>query len=319
MKRNIHNDRNHCNASMLLLLWLFLISSISTIVISCTDNRYTIIDLRNSNPSSDYIVYFFPRIESNFISRTLTDFPQYCKAQIFVFNSNDTTTAIMSPLYRSQSAGTLTAVSEPVVVTSGNYNFYAVSLKEDSVPITFTSNIATGLKNGIDYLWYAATNQEIDQNGTTIPITFNHMASQLIVNIVNQDRANPIVSILYSDFSPPMPDDNVTWNLLTGEITPATVLDTVLMNMTVNEFKTSAIIVPYTAENDSLAYFAMVEQQNGNYELCQLYIPLPEGGLKSGHSYEYLIYFDADTITLGVVTVAPWINIEVSDDVNAEN
>ena len=159
------------HVSMLSLLWILIISTLTLSFIGCTNNKYLIEDLRGSkNSNSEYIVYFLPRIESNFSTRDLTSFPQYCKAQIFVFNSNDSNTVLMSPVYRSQSEGTLTAVSNPIVLASGSYDFYAVSLKEDSVPITFDSNIATGLLNGIDYLWYATKDEEIDQNGTTIPI-----------------------------------------------------------------------------------------------------------------------------------------------------
>lgn len=282
----------------------------------CTKNEYIIDDNRTNNSKSKNLVYFVSRMENNF-TRVLTPFPQYCKAQIFAFTSGGDEQSVTSPIYRSASAGTLTPTNKPMILTDGEYNFYAVSSKEDSLPPTFINNYAVNLQNGKDYLWCSIKNQIIDKNGTTVPITFNHVATQLIVNIENKDNINPLSEILDAAYSAPIIDENVKWNLLTGIISPATSISTNPFNLSIKGLKTSTIMVPLYAPTDSIGYYVAVKQENGDLQLCSTLIPIPEEGYQAGHSYEYVMYFDADSLMLGLVTVAPWEEDVVSDDVEA--
>ena len=186
----------------LLSILPLLVGILVTILYGCVDNKYIVDDQRATNLSNTkYIVYFLPRIESNISTRTLTPFPQYCKAQIFAFSSDGNQQSIISPVYRSQEAGTLSPTNTPMTLIDGEYDFYAISVKEDSLPPSFKDNVASDLYNNKDYLWCVVSNQTIDQNAITIPITFNHVATQIIVNIINKDSINPASQIVYATYS----------------------------------------------------------------------------------------------------------------------
>ena len=49
---------------------------------------------------------------------------------------------------------------------------------------------------------------------------------------------------------------------------------------------------------------------------CTVSIPVPAGGFLGGHSYEYEMIFNADSLTTALVRVLPWKEVEVSDDVD---
>ncbi len=303
----------------LLSILPLLVGILVTILYGCVDNKYIVDDQRATNLSNTkYIVYFLPRIESNISTRTLTPFPQYCKAQIFAFSSDGNQQSIISPVYRSQEAGTLSPTNTPMTLIDGEYDFYAISVKEDSLPPSFKDNVASDLYNNKDYLWCVVSNQTIDQNAITIPITFNHVATQIIVNIINKDSINPASQIVYATYSPPVISDSVTWSLLTGVIVPATSVSSIQDSMSIDSFTTSCVMIPLSAKADSLSYQSYIQQENGEYQLCQVNIPVPEDGYEAGHSYEYDMIFDADSLMLGYVRVAAWNEVTVSTDVEAD-
>ena len=300
-----------------LLLYIVFLFILVLCIFSCIDNKYIVEDLRNNNRTA-YIVYFMPRIESNITTRTLTPFPQYCEAQIFAFSSGGAQQSAASPVFRSSEAGTLSPVNIPMRLMTGEYDFYAISTKQDSIPVDFYNNIATGLSNGIDYLWASVKNQIIDSNGTTVPITFQHVASQIVIYVANTDSVDPMTSIQSARYNEPYITDDISWNLLTGEITTCTEISSTQIAMDiVNDTTISAIMVPVDDDKKTISCVIVIVQNSGRVQSCAINLPNITNGYQAGHCYEYLMYFDADSLELGLVKVAPWNDVVVSDDVTS--
>ena len=296
---------------------LILLFSLS----GCVDNIFHVDDIRGVETwkRNKYNVYFTSRMENSIITRTLTPFPINCKAQIYVYSSQGDEQFMSSPVYRSQSAGTLTPTSgTPLLLTTGIYDFVGISSKTDDTPPSFDDNIATGLSNGTDYLWCLIQNQVIDSDGTTIPITFNHVASQIVVNLVNEDNEDEATNFYSVSMDLPLITNDVSWSLKDGVIASATTNSGELSTINMNNAGTQAsyIIVPYNPSTGYMQFNAQVEQME-TVSSCSVNIPAPSGGFLGGHCYEYDLIFDADSLFIGIVKVAPWKEIDVSDDVIA--
>lgn len=303
--------RNLLKKDLLLLLPIVFL-----LLVGCVDNKLYLDDTRGSGKKGEFLVYFYPRMESNFvITKSLSPFPKNCKAQIFAFSSGGNEQSVASPVYRSLSAGTLSPTQSPMMLVSGEYNFYTVSTRNDSLPPTFSDNVATSLRNGLDYLWCGITDQTINSNGTTLPITFTHSATQLVVGIRNEDETTPMTALVSARCQVPQTDGSVTWSITTGVITPTVSISDSLDSMKCSGFTASHIVIPIAAGVDSLIFEAVVSQ-SGLQSLCTVGIPVPSGGLQGGHSYEYEMIFKEGVLKPALVRVLPWKEDEVSDDVD---
>ena len=201
---------------------------------------------------------------------------------------------------------------------TGEYDFYAISTKQDSIPVDFYNNIATGLSNGIDYLWASVKNQIIDSNGTTVPITFQHIASQIVIYVANTDSVDPMTSIQSARYNEPYITDDISWNLLTGEITTCTEISSTQIAMDiVNDTTVSATMVPVDDDKKTISCIIVIVKNSGRVQSCAINLQNITNGYQAGHCYEYLMYFDADSLELGLVKVAPWNDVVVSDDVTS--
>ncbi|MGL5682145.1 MAG: fimbrillin family protein [Marinifilaceae bacterium] len=273
----------------------------------CTKNKWIIEDQREEilNGNERYVVYFNPRLESNF-TKALTPFPQNCYVQVYASNTMSLNSLFFPFLYESLSPGTLSPVSKPISISPGIYNFYAVSTKNDSIPPSFnTQNFATTLYNGIDYLWSGVMDKNVWESGEVIDITFTHCATQLVFNIVNNSQANAIDSVIYAAMGVPT-IDSVSWNLVTGEIPQLQTDPSDIQIMNYSKNTLSGICLPFISSKPIiLACYALTAQN----ELFTFNVDVPplSNGYLGGHSYQYNLVFDQDTLMVGDVLVAPWI------------
>lgn len=280
----------------------------------CVRNEWIVEDVRGDASGSRCVVYFNPRMESNF-TRALTPFPAGCQAQIYAFIDGPGKQSVGSPVYESLKAGTLSPTGSPMTLPVGTYDFYAVSLKEDAPPPAFTDNSAGNLSNGVDYLWCGITGENINATGSTVDLTFRHCATQFVFDIVSQENATVISDILYAAMSVPDPAGGARWNLLTGEISQMNVVPEDIAYMNVSDVRISTVCLPFTnTEGENLLSVFAVSQADTMVSF-EVDIPIPESGYLSGRSYQYEILFMADTILLGDVLVAPWIE-NLEGDIN---
>ena len=87
-------------------------------IIGCARNEWIIDDIRTGTEVSNtnkYIVYFNPRLESNY-TRSLSAFPEGCKVHIYAFDDSEDTQCINSSLYESLTPGYLTPTDRKSVV-----------------------------------------------------------------------------------------------------------------------------------------------------------------------------------------------------------
>ena len=149
------------------------------------------------------------------------------------------------------------------------------------------------------------TNQIINSNGVTIPITFNHVAVQIVINIVNADGQDPITQLLQAAITEPLITDNVSWDLITGVITPATSMSENVLTMNCEGTTVSTYMLPADIENGVFVFNVWLIQEF-DMSSCAASIPFPQGGFQAGKCYEYEMIFDADSLMLGNVNVLPW-------------
>ena len=117
----------------------------------------------------------------------------------------------------------------------------------------------------------------------------------------------------------PQITNDVTWDLTTGVISPADTLSSTGGLMQINGLTTSYIMVPIVMKNGKLPYLAVVTLQEGETMSCNVDIPFPEDGYLSGRSYNYDLYFNADSIILVDAEVDAWNDVTVSTDIESDN
>ena len=309
----MNNKRSILNKNIPLIICISLIIGI----FSCSQNKWVIEDLRTTtttttNSDVKYIVYFNPRIESNF-TKSLSAFPIDCVVQVYCFTNTQGNQYIGSPKYESLTAGHLTPKGSPLIVPVGSYDFYATSQKIDTAPPSFINNVTYDLRNGIDYLWCGVEDQAIGSMGTTVDLTFTHCATQLVFNIINIDSVATLDSIIYASMSAPLIQDSIyKWSLLTGIINQAEAKITDILYLDIDSLVISGICMPFI--NDSVIYVtAYGENRNDEEILFTFSVTMPDSGYQAGHSYNYDVYYDLDSVVIGEAYILPWYGVNMGN------
>ena len=211
---------------------------------------------------------------------------------------------MFSPLYESLKAGTLTPTQNAIALPTGEYDFYAVSIKSDSLPPPFEQNYSSSLSNNVDYLWSGVKNDAVGPSGTTIALPFSHTASQLVFNISN-GSTNYLKSIKSATMNVAKATDLSKWNLLTGEISQVNAAPVVSQSMDVDDFVLSGICLPYINDSTSVVTVSAINDKSTAFSFS-FNIPQPSNGFESGNSYQYDVIVDPDIIYVSQVMVAPW-------------
>ena len=294
---------------------------------SCTYNELVIIDKRPGADTTQIdttgpkkLVYFYPRIETlasddGYASTTVEAFPAGRRVQVFVFARG--IQYLMSPIYQSLDAGSLTPVSTPVVIPTGNYDFYFTSINTSSDPPTVENSVVSPVSNGIDYIW-ASAKVAVETNNTSVPVTFTHSCTQVVFNVINDDTTQLVDWINYAMIQ--MPDTSgLEWDLYSGEITglntttdemdvSQSLLDDKI-NMPASGLMCSQFLVPleYSGTMAAFMQLKMTTEGGGGYKGYDLTLSIPDGELSAGNSYHYNIYFAKDTVYIGDVEINSWI------------
>lgn len=285
---------------------------ISALLAACTENSLIIEDNRtgNNNGGATNIIHFYPRIHGYTSGgpANITSFPEGCVVQIFAFVKGIQLTQWR--YYQSYSVGTLSPVSLPMELVGGSYDFYMVSLKTAADPPVFHDGSAYGLQNGIDYLWYA-TPAAVSQLQTNIPVNFMHSASQIVIDVENQDDASIAEWIQYAMLGAPQPDTLTSWDLFSGAIRPVTQIRTdSLINLTADGLSCQSIILPVSGVSQVYLYLNMKINGENEYRGYPFYLPIPDSIFMAGNSYHYNIEFTRDTVLIGDVTISSWIEVD---------
>ncbi len=285
------------------------------IIISCTQDRFTVEDLRihpqksTDNSYNEYIIGFYPRMISGISSsgvEELNAFTEDCYANIYAYNNGNSFILSDQQLYKSMTAGTLSPVNLPIILEDGNYNIYATSIHSDQKPPSFTNYITTDINSGVDYLWALVDTINIETE-TNVILNFNHVACQVNLNVINQQTDTIADWINFAMLGTPEVTSSSEWNLLTGVITPSTSIrvDT-LLNMVAKGLTASQYILPVSKVAEIYLYISLKLNKENEPMGYEIFLPLPDSTFLPGSSYSYTVQYGYDTIIVNDVNIAPW-------------
>ena len=176
----------------------------------------------NGNPSQKgTLVTFSASVEGRNITRAMSPMGKGLQSWLCAYLSNTSNIITGDPIaegtYITSSPGVLAGNNGYKMYLSNNiYNFYAVSCNSKNPAPTFTNGISAPLSNGVDYLWWHATHQDVTNSQINIPITYQHAATQIVVAL--SGGANITLNkIISASITPPKP--GAVMDLSTGIIT----------------------------------------------------------------------------------------------------
>ena len=158
------------------------------------------------------------------MTRSMSPISANTLVTIFAYHGatdNATSTAPMARgNYIAQQAGMLTGVSNyKMYLSNGLFDFYAVSTNSSANMPTFSNGVSGALQNGVDYLWWRCADYEVSGSQVTVPIVFNHSATQVVFEL-EAGTGVALQQIVSATITPPQ--TGATMDLTTGVIAPAT-------------------------------------------------------------------------------------------------
>lgn len=292
---------------------------------SCTKNRNDIfIDLGdvNNGSGSDTTttdksksqISFSASVESIAQTKAISALAENRYAMIWAYASNKPSSSGLESrlLFKSDKPGTLTPIFEKMYLPNGNYNFYSIATNSSSnLNPNFNSDSgisSSPLSNGIDYLWWSSPNTSILKSTVNIPIVYSHSATQVVVKLIG-GKGIYLTSQTAGTITPSNPA-NLTMNLQTGVITPATSVDSKGSAMGVSNFVSQYTMLPLLMTGSLTATFTVTINNETSQRVYTVNIPVPSGGLKAGKSYLYKAIVNANEITFNTVNVIDWIVVD---------
>ena len=246
-------------------------------------------------------------------SSDLVNFEPISSGRYVTFFAYSGQNRISSINYKSESAGSVTPVAgSGMVLPNGTYTFYGAGTNStsDQTP-TFSGSTATSLSNGIDYLaWQYSTPVSITSSKDFI-VKFEHACTQIVIKLdtAGTDKTGSNIKVeLVSVECTPSSIDGVSWDLISGVITPATSLSSaVQLGMTGNY----AQYIMRPLEGNLVLDFTFKLSFNGVEQTIPFTgsQPIPSGALKAGNSYLFLIEIQDSEINFTNVDVINWVEV----------
>lgn len=260
------------------------------------------------------LVAFHATLESLNMTRSMSPISTNTLVTIYAFHGetdNATSTAPMARgNYVAQQAGMLTGVSDyKMYLSNGVFDFYAVSTNSPARFPTISNGISSGLQNGVDYLWWGCANYEINGSQVTVPIVFNHAATQIVV-VLSAGEGVALQQIASATITPPQTGS--TLDLTSGAITPATGYGSTPASMGVNGLKAQYTMLPLQTDTPMTLTLMLNINYDPTPRQYSVNIPVPEGGFQGGNSYLYQAIVDANTVTFPSVDVNDWNTVDES-------
>ena len=257
------------------------------------------------------LVTFNASIENLNVTRAMTLMKSGIKSHIYAYVPNTMISGrerlYVQGIYVTSSPGVLTGVDGyKMFLPNDTYNFYAVSDNYSTIPPRFTNGESEFLFNGIDYLWWGASQQDVTSSQINIPITFQHAGTQVVIEI-EAGQGLVLNKLLSATITPPEPGE--TMQLATGIISPATTYDRP-DKMGINGFTAQYIMLPLQTDVPmklTLEVMADDEQSSRTYNAE---VPLPDGELKAGDSYVFKAVIEDNTVSFPTVSVKNWTEVD---------
>ena len=214
--------------------------------------------------------------------------------------------------YTTNESGILSPVQGELSLPEGTYDFYALSIgNAPSYPPTANvdNGFTTALSNGIDYL--TCVNENVVINGpATVDLVFNHVSSQVMVIIKSNSSTTVIDSIYSATISQPETTATAPFiDLYTGYMSSVRALSATPISMAITDSLCQQILVPLKLQGNLTMEFAVYVNGASKPMSYEIAIPLVNGALESGSSYEYLVLVTEDDVNIATASVNPWTDV----------
>lgn len=221
---------------------------------------------------------------------------------IFIYDGNTTPETgqyVYYGKYTVNTPGYLTPIYNDPQLPVGQYNLYGVSELINSSDKTPAFNngtgIATDLYNGLDYLWWSQLNiSVVDTTPQSIPILFEHVATRIEIEFTPPDDC--VIDTIYQATLAYPNTDSCTYQLATGQISPATSVSLGSFDMNMNGNLGFINYVPLDGDDATLEEGVsglvdiMICGEYLGYQ--EFFIPMPGNNkFEAGNSYQYEVEF----------------------------
>ena len=259
------------------------------------------------------LIGFHASVESlNIATKSMSPISADTKVMIYAYHGSTdeatSTSAVARGSYTAQQTGTLTGDSGyKMMLSNGNFDFYAVSTNTSAVPPVFSNGISSGLSNGVDYLWWNVDNYDVAGAQVTVPIVFNHSATQVSFEIDHGEGmyVQEIVSATITVSKP-----GAAMDLSTGVIPAATEYAESPAQMGINGLKLQYTMLPLKSEDPMKLTIQLKANGEPDVKTYEVDVDLPDGELKAGNSYKFRAVINADNVTFPQVGVSDWVDVD---------
>lgn len=300
---------------------LFALMAVVFGLSSCVKNYYYECDGNSDSTTNggtttgkSYMVKFSALVNKvKSTTRTTSATPLQQDRYVTVYTFQGQGDEIAETSYKTLQSGVLSPVSGDLSLPIGTYDFYSLSIGNQSTYPPTVTNMDTGivhsLSNGLDYLTCVMESEAIS-GPTTIDLTFNHVASQVMVIVVSGSSTTTVDSIYSATISQPtISSSSPVLDLFTGEMTSATALSSTPISMAITDSLCQQILLPLKySGNLTMNFQAYVNGASSpmNYSVG---IPLVNSELASGSSYEYKVVISEDVVSVATASVNPWTEV----------
>jgi len=291
------------------------------ILVGCSKNEINIYGTLPGNSGADNgqqptqdddaLITFSATLESRKVTRSMSPMPKGLVSQVYAFKTNDSNLdeAAAEGLYSTASAGVLTGLKGyKMYLSNGTYNMYAFSENSSTYPPTLIDGVSAPLANGIDYLWWENPEQDIVTSQIHMPIVFQHVATQVVINL-SAGEGLKLDSLVSASILPPTP--GATLDLRTGIIESTTTYDTTPLDMGKNGLLAQAIVLPTRATTPMSLTLKVLADGETTPRTYTAGIPIP-GKLAGGFSYVFSAVIDGNSVSFPNVTIKDWTEIDES-------
>lgn len=288
----------------------------TSIIIECTEPAYgnngSSQGSGTSDDSANNLVSFHATLESMDMTRSMSPIAASTYVTIFAFHGGTDNASDTAPMargnYVAQQAGMLSGVSNyKMYLSNGLFDFYAVSTNTANRPPVFTNGVSAVLQNGVDYLWWGCANYDINGSQVTVPIVFNHSATQIVIELT-AGTGVVLQQVASATITPPQ--TGATMDLTTGVITPATEYGTTPAAMGINDLTIQYTMLPLQTSSPMTLNLSLNLNYDPTPHQYSVDVPVPDGGFQAGNSYLYKAVIDANTVTFPSVDVTDWVTVD---------
>lgn len=265
----------------------------------------------NNGNSQKALVNFSASIEGRNVTRAMSPMRKGLQSWLAVYRSGATDLITGAPIaegdYISSTVGMLSGIGGYKMYLSNNiYNFYAVSSNSSDPAPTFNNGVSEPLANGVDYLWWNALHQDVTTSQLSIPITYLHVATQVVI-VITAGTNITLDKVVSATITPTQP--GATMDLSTGIIPSATGFDKAT-DMGINEFTLQYIMLPVKTSAPMTLNLQLMVNGESNARTYTTSIVPPNNILAAGDSYLFKAVITENTISFPNVSIKDWTEVD---------